>query len=297
VLKIVCCFAPEDKKLMEGLRAHLRVLEIQHVSIRYVQHMLPGAEWEQDRQLQSAHLILFLVSSDFLNSYEHYKINVLSAMERYKKGEVQVIPIILRPVHWQDTPFGTLQSLPEWGKAVTDPDWKTLDHAFFEVVSGIKRVIADKGLSLLAQQESDAALSTCPEESMLADSDGVVLLEQIIQSFKTIRRQIANTVSLKMTQGLSVENCESQYNRLYGDTMVFLARYIPQTVSDDEEGFVEAVYRKAAAELRQRSNFSVWLARWAIVPLAELEKLAAQIDACVAILEFYKRKYFTSNPG
>lgn len=293
VLRIVCCSAPEDTKLMESFYTHLRILEIQRVSIWYAQSTFPSAEWERvrDSQLQSAHLILFLVSSDFLNS-EQYRKTVLLSMERYKRGEVRVVPIILRPVHWQETPFGNLQPLPENGKPVTDPDWKTLDHAFFDVVCGIKRVISHEKLLLPAQQEESDVLPQISEESPSASSDAVAQLEHIIQSFKLLRGQIANAVSLKGSQGFSVESCESQYNRLYGDIMVFLAIYLPQSLSGDEEGFVEAVYRKTAAELRQRSNFSVWLTRRIIAPLAELETLAAQMDACVATLEFYKRKYF-----
>lgn len=198
-----------------------------------------------------------------------------------------------QPVHWQETPFGKLQPLPEGGKPVTDPGWKTLDHAFFDVVRGIKRVIDDEKPLLSEQPEDDIPFSS-PKELAPAGSDAAAQLEHIIQDFKSLRGQIASAVFLKGPQGFSVESCESQYNRLYGDTMVFLATYLPLSVSD-EEGFVEVVYRKAAAELRQRSNFSVWLARRVIAPLAELEKLAAQMDACVATLELYKQKYFKSS--
>jgi TIR domain len=292
-LRIVCCYAPEDKKLMESFHAHLRALEIQHVSIWYAHRVLPGAEWERERDshLQSAHLILLLVSSDFIGSHELYKKTVLPSMERYERGETRVVPIILRPVHWQETPFGKLQPLPEGGKPVTDRVWKTLDHAFFDVVRGIKRIIDNEKPRLLAQQENDDFLHSS-EKSTSVTSDAVTQLEQIIQGFKSLREQIASAVFLKGPQGFSVESCESQYNRLYGDTIVLLATYLPQLVSTDEEGFVEAIYRKAATQLQQRSNFSVWLARRVIAPLAELEKLAMQIDACVTTLELYKQEYF-----
>lgn len=49
---------------------------------------------------------------------------------------------------------------------------------------------------------------------------------------------------------------------------------------------------KSVAIVQQRSNFSTWLARRVIAPLAELERLAAQLDAWATTLELYKRKYF-----
>ena len=257
---------------MEAFNAHLRTLEVHQVNIWYADQTLPGTQWERerDRRLQSAHLILLLVSADFINS-EHYERIVLLAMERYKRGEARVVPVILRPVYWQGTSFGSLGALPEGGKPITDPDWKTLDHAFFNVVCAIKRIVND--------------------EKHL-DSHVITRLEQIIQDFKLLRKQITDAARLKASQGSSVESCERQYNRLYGDTMVFLETYLPQVLSDKEEGFVEAVYREAMAQLQQRNNFSVWLTRQVFTPLAKLEKLAAQIDASVPTLESYKEKYF-----
>lgn len=279
---------------MEGLRAHLRVLEIQHVSIWYAQPTLPGTEWDRKRddQLQSAHLILFLISSGFLNS-EQYEKTVFPSMERYKRGEVCVVPIILRPVHWQETPFGQLEPLPEHGRPVTDLDyWKSLDHAFFDVVCGLKLVLDEIKLSLPASQKNNEAFPTQIEGSAQSNSDGARALERILQDFKVLRQHIASAVFLNAPQGFSVESCENQYHRLYGNTMVFLAMYLPQVISPDEDGFVETVYRKAATTLQQRSDLFVWITRRIITPLAGLEKLAAQIDACVATLEFYKRKDF-----
>ena len=52
--RIVCCFAPEDKKLVEKLHAHLQVLEFQDVHIWYARHVLPGEEWERERDLDSS---------------------------------------------------------------------------------------------------------------------------------------------------------------------------------------------------------------------------------------------------
>jgi TIR domain len=291
-LRIVCCSVPEDKKLVNGLRAHLRTLENGLANIQYTHQTLPGKDWqlERDRQLLSAHLILLLISADFLHSQEYEEI-VGSAMERYRKGEVQVVPVILRPVLWQGTPFGELLPLPREGQPVTDEKaWKTLDHAFLNIVQGIKRIIQDKQFLPSRLAHEDVPLSDS-EEPATVTPDATTQLRHLIQGFKLLRGQIASAASLRIPQGFSVESCENQYTRLYGDTLVFLATYLPQSISE-EDGFVEIVYRKAAEQLRQRNNFSVWLARQVIAPLAELEKLASQMDACVATLELYQQKYF-----
>ena len=73
---------------------------------------------------------------------------MMRAMERHDQGEARVIPIIIRPVDWKSAPFGRLLVLPRGGKPVTDSDWYTPDHAFLDVVNGIREVIEHFELTL-----------------------------------------------------------------------------------------------------------------------------------------------------
>jgi hypothetical protein len=57
------------------------------------------------------------------------------AMERHAHGSAKVIPIILRPCLWTESPFGKLQALPTDGKAVTT--WPTQDVAFTDIAKGL----------------------------------------------------------------------------------------------------------------------------------------------------------------
>ena len=300
-LKIFCSYAPEDKDLMAGLHKQLRLLEPQSVSIWYMHDVLPGREWERerDRQLQEADLILLLVSSNFLGPGEQSTKEVPRAMQRHERGEASVLPIILRPVLWQDTLFGKLVSLPSGGRTVTDRAWKTQDHAFFNVAKEVKRVIDDlRTLQPNLLNNSQPALSNIPPNPGVpphTESEAIAHLNQLIQNFRHLRGQIANFARLQREPGFTIESCENQYNNLYGDTMVFLATYLPKRVSDDEEGFVTVVYRKAQEQLRKRGDLFVTFTRMVIGPLARIEKVAEQIDACVATLEFYKQKYFPAS--
>ena len=51
------------------------------------------------------------------------------ALERHKRGEAKVIPIILRHVYWQGI-LGNLQALPTDAKPVKS--WPDVDEAFFD---------------------------------------------------------------------------------------------------------------------------------------------------------------------
>ena len=60
-------------------------------------------------------------------------------MERHQKGEVRVIPIILRACDWKEEAFADFQALPKDGKAITT--WKNRDEAWREVARGIRKIV------------------------------------------------------------------------------------------------------------------------------------------------------------
>ena len=61
------------------------------------------------------------------------------ALERHKAGEAQVIPVILRPSIWQDTPIGKLQALPTGARPIVM--WPNKELAFMDVARGIQNAI------------------------------------------------------------------------------------------------------------------------------------------------------------
>ena len=90
----------------------------------------PGQNWADfiDEQLNTASVILLLVSANFLSSDYCYNREMERVLQREKAGEACVIPVILRDVDWKRAPFGHLQALPRDGKPVTK--WQRRDDAF-----------------------------------------------------------------------------------------------------------------------------------------------------------------------
>lgn len=145
VIKIFFCYAHEDEVLLNKLKTHLRPLQRQGlIDFWHDCNISAGAEWKReiDKHLNTAQIILLLVSPDFMDSDYCYSIEMKRALQRHKQGEASVIPIILRWVRWQETPLGELQTLPKDAKPVKS--WLDLDEAFYYVVEGIRKVIAEE---------------------------------------------------------------------------------------------------------------------------------------------------------
>ncbi len=138
-------YAHEDEKLRDDLAKQLKLLERQGViSAWHDRQIIAGSEWGSaiDTHLDSAQVILLLISPDFLASDYCWDIEVKRAMERHEAGEARVIPVILRPVdYWQEVSFGKLQALPTNAKPVTT--WENRDEAFRIVAQGIRQVVKE----------------------------------------------------------------------------------------------------------------------------------------------------------
>ena len=135
-------YAHEDENLRIALGKHLSVLEREGLVTAWHDRMIrPGKEWkgEIDSNLDSAGVILLLVSSDFINSDYCYDIELKRALEHHEQRNTIVVPVILRPVVWQKTLFSKLQALPKDGKPVTE--FQNQDAAFVEITEGIRAAI------------------------------------------------------------------------------------------------------------------------------------------------------------
>ena len=133
-MEVFCSYSHEDEALRDKLEKYLSPLKRQrYITTWYDRRILAGQKWadEIDHHLNTAQIILLLISPDFLASEDCSTVEVKRAIERDERGEARVIPIILRPIYWQEEPFGKLQALPKDAKPVID--WPILDDALFDV--------------------------------------------------------------------------------------------------------------------------------------------------------------------
>jgi hypothetical protein len=152
-VKLFFCYAHEDELLLNILKNHLSPLHrLGLIDMWHDRDISAGTKWEEeiDKHLNEADIILLLVSPDFMNSEYCYGKEMQRALERDKRGEARVIPVILRPVYWQSI-LGHLQALPTDAKPVMSAQWYNVDEALFDVAEGIRKAVEDvEGDSLIA---------------------------------------------------------------------------------------------------------------------------------------------------
>jgi TIR domain len=156
-IEIFCIYAYQDEAWLRKLETHLGLLKKQGlISFWHDRLVIPGTDWAKtiDTHLETASVIVLLVSADFFASDYCYGIEMQRALERQVAGEARVIPLLVRPVDWRNAPFAHLHTLPTDARPLST--WQDEDTAFTNVVAGIRRVLED--LPLLAASAPRAAL-------------------------------------------------------------------------------------------------------------------------------------------
>jgi TIR domain len=143
-LKLFFSYAHKDEPLRDQLATHLSLLKRQNIITDWHdRNITAGTDWAQaiDDNLNTANIILLLISSDFLASDYCYDKEMTRALERHNQNTARVIPIILRPCDWHSAPLGKLQALPKDAKPITQ--WANQDEAFTHIAQGIRTAVAE----------------------------------------------------------------------------------------------------------------------------------------------------------
>ena len=121
-VKIFICYAHKDEAFLNKLKTHLQPLLRQGlIDIWYERDISAGTDWEQEinDHLEGAPDHSTSRQSSFMASGYSSSVEMKRVLERYKRVEARVIPIILRAVEWKSSPFGKIQALPTDAKPVT----------------------------------------------------------------------------------------------------------------------------------------------------------------------------------
>lgn len=136
--KIFISCAEKDADYLAELEAHLADLKRDGVlRTWHIGTVGPGVQWEPElrSQLDSADIIIVLLSADFFASDRCCEIELQRASQRAAFSQVRIIPILLRACVWNNTPFAHVRVLPSGDRPLST--WIHRDDAWQEVVRAI----------------------------------------------------------------------------------------------------------------------------------------------------------------
>ncbi len=140
---LVFSYSHADEGQRNELEKHLSPLKrMGKITTWHDRRIVPGQEFERqiDHYFSEAEIILLLISSDFIASDYCYQVEMANALERHKKGDAVVIPVILRECAWHQLPFGSIMAATIDGKPIAK--FASHDEGYVQVVDAVSRAIA-----------------------------------------------------------------------------------------------------------------------------------------------------------
>jgi len=134
-------YSHADSEIKEELVKHLKPLERLGLVESWDDGKIPAGQniqKEISQKLESADIVILIVSVDFINSAFCNEVELKRAMERNDEGTATVIPVIARNCLWHGEVFGTLKAVPKDGKSIAS--WPSRDDALTDVAAKIKEL-------------------------------------------------------------------------------------------------------------------------------------------------------------
>jgi hypothetical protein len=144
-LSMFIAYSHVDEELKNELLKHLEPLKrLGLINAWHDQRIKAGDEWDKSisKNLESANIVLLLVSIDFINSKYCSDVELVQALALHEAGQAVVVPVILRACLWQHSEFAKLQAVPKNAKPVCS--WPNRDEALMNVADEIKKVADER---------------------------------------------------------------------------------------------------------------------------------------------------------
>jgi hypothetical protein len=148
MIRIFIGAAAQDANHVETLKKHLKLYERQNLIEIWDRMMIPTGELileSIEQELHTADIILLLFSADLLAEDFIWGAEMNRILGKVKRREVQLIPILLSPSGFVDTPFAAYAAVPQRDKPISS--YANKDEAWAIIVEYIKGVLFNKDLN------------------------------------------------------------------------------------------------------------------------------------------------------
>lgn len=213
-IKVFISYAKEDTSFMHELTKHLKVFEKNNIiEIWHDALIAPGENWKEEIKvhIQDAHVIILLISADFMASDYIDNIEISKSLDRSRKRETVIIPIIIRPTNYSSLEISKYQALPKDGKPVST--WVDKDEAWVDITNQLKKLFDSLSEGKIKLEESK--IFNVNKSNIERPPDSIIQIKKLIGEGKLKK---ALEVSLEILKA-------SQEDDLYNSLLLLSSRY------------------------------------------------------------------------
>ncbi len=212
-MKTFISYSHKDEPYLEKLIVHLAQLKREQLIESWSdQEIHAGAALANtiNESLQTSDLFIALLTPDYIASNYCYEKEFENAMAMERNNTLKIVPVIVRPCEWLNTPFKNFKALPKDGKAITL--WQNEDTAFLDVTTQLRNLLSNK---IEAKHLAADAIQSLPNSGMSSrlkikkDFDTIQRIEFIENTFKRISDQLKkNLLEIKVVDTITTKILE-----------------------------------------------------------------------------------------
>lgn len=164
-MKAFISYSHADTHAVDDLHKHLAMLKRDgKIQTWYDRDILAGGDLDGEilNELSSSEIFFAIVSPDFLDSNYCYEKEMAAAFDAHERGAMHIIPIVVEPCDWKNSPLSKLKAVPKDGKPVSE--WTNKNTAWLDVINEIRRVVSSFSETNKHAEKITKAFNTAPSK-------------------------------------------------------------------------------------------------------------------------------------
>ena len=213
-------YSHQDNAMLDYLHTHLAQLRRDGLMSEWTDRDIDAGGRIDDqigRALKDAKVFIALLSPYYIASKYCYEQEFQTALERERAGSIVIVPVVVQPCDWHNTPFAVFKALPTDGKPISD--WSNVNTAFLNVIQGLRRMLAGNVLET-GKESSSITRSGTPSRNykVKTDFDSIHKMEFVDKTFREveehIRQSLIEVTALDNIKAMPGANTDSTFEYL-----------------------------------------------------------------------------------
>lgn len=220
-------YSHHDQAILERLHKHLAQLKRDNLLQAWTDHNILAGETldvEIDNALAISGLFIALLSPDYIASEYCYEKEFESALKKHQEGTIIIVPVIVEPCEWTNTPFKNFKALPKDGKPISE--WENPNTALLFVVQQLRNLILSQKL-VKRSNKSKFEENSHRNYQVKKEFDKIQKLEFKERTFDEVREYMIRFIE-------ELKDLENVYTRITDNSKEFNALIVNRNISPIE---------------------------------------------------------------
>lgn len=189
-MNLFISYSHNDHAALDKMHKHLKQLQRDGLISTWTDaDILAGGNLDKDidSALHKTNVFVALLSPDYIASNYCYEKEFEKALKMQEEGSLIIVPVIIEPCDWLNTPFNKFKALPKDGKAIST--WENINTAFLDVIQNLRRLVSGitetDGIRII-----NAPSFSAKNYRVQKDFDSIERLEFVERTFKEVKEFI-----------------------------------------------------------------------------------------------------------